>query len=73
MVVLGVVGIIILALILFSESWINSAVWSEVMDIVAWVLIREVVHIAVFQNRELRLMKRRYLSYLSMNIEFHSI
>jgi len=73
MLVLGVVGIAILALMLFSESLINNAVWSEVMDIVAWVLIWESVHIAVFQNRELRLMKRRYLSYLSMNIEFISI
>lgn len=63
----------ILALMLFSENLISNAVWSEVMDIVAWVLIWESVHIAVFQNRELRVMKRRYLSYLSMNIDFLSI
>lgn len=65
------VGIMILAVSIFLGDQIDSAVWGEVIDIVAWVLLWEAVDIIAFKNRELRVKRRRYLSYLSMKIEFY--
>ena len=49
---------------------VDSHIWSEVIDIVAWVLIWEAVDIGVFKNRESNIQRKRYLAYTTMNIEF---
>ena len=66
---LAVAGILALRLAFRVESHI----WSEVIDIVAWVLIWEAVDIGVFKNRESNIQRKRYLSYMTMNIEFLAI
>ena len=66
---LAVAGILALLLAFRVESHI----WSEVIDIVAWVLIWEAVDIGVFKNRESNIQRKRYLSYMTMNIEFLAI
>ena len=63
-------GIVLLALAVFLGSFPDNSVWSETVNIIAWVFIWEAVHIAAFQNKELRVKKHRFLSFLAMKIEF---
>ena len=49
---------------------VEHHIWSEVVDIAAWVLLWEAVDIGVFRNRENRMKRKRYLSYMSMKIEY---
>ncbi|MGN1399547.1 MAG: hypothetical protein ACI4WG_06095 [Erysipelotrichaceae bacterium] len=63
-------GIFVLAFALLLEYKIGSLVWGEFIDIVAWVFLWEAVDISAFGNRGLRLKNARYLSYLSMKIEY---
>ena len=67
--ILTLVGVIVLAL----AFQIENAVWSEVIDIAAWVLLWEAVDIGVFKNREINLRRQRYLAYMSMKIVYHPI
>lgn len=69
-VVMAVFGIIILAISLLLDGVPDNTIWSETVNIVAWVFIWEAVHIAAFQNKDLRVKKHRFLSYLAMKIEF---
>jgi len=65
--ILALSGILVLALA-FS---IQNAVWSEVIDIAAWVLLWEAFDTAVFKNREINLKRQRYLAYISMTVLYH--
>ena len=51
---------------------IDFKVWSEVIDILAWVLIWESMDIFLFRNLENRHDKNRYLKFTTMNVEFYS-
>jgi len=63
---LAVAGILTLLL----AFRVDSHVWSEVIDIIAWVLIWEAVDIGVFKNRESNIQRKRYLSYMTMKVEY---
>ena len=63
-------GVLLLALSLLIEYHLDSVIWAEVIDIVAWVPIWEAAHIGIFQNRGIRLQKMRYLSYMDMKMEY---
>lgn len=67
---LAVFGILVLAFSLFLGSQGDSILWSEVIDIVAWVLLWEAVDISVFQSHILRLCRLRYLACINMKIEY---
>ena len=49
---------------------VDHDIWSEVIDIAAWVFLWEAVDVGVFKSRENDIMRRRYLSFLSMKIEY---
>ncbi|MBE6693828.1 MAG: hypothetical protein E7589_03590 [Ruminococcaceae bacterium] len=49
---------------------VDNHIWSEVIDIAAWVFLWEAVDIGVFKLREINLNRRRYLSYISMKVEY---
>ena len=66
-------GILVLAAAIFLEYRRDSIIWSEVIDIMAWVFLWEAVDIAVFENRSLRLKRLRYMSYMSMKIEYYPL
>ena len=68
--VLALAGVFTLAFKILYEYMNNNIVWAEVIDIVAWVLLWEGADIVFFGNRALNLKKKRYLSYISMNIEY---
>ena len=63
-------GVLILAFAILLEYQRGSIIWAEVVDIAAWVLLWEAVDISVFQTRSLRLKRMRYISLMTMNIEY---
>lgn len=69
---LAIMGVLVLACELIFEYQIGNAIWAEVIDIVAWVLLWEAVDIGVFGGHALRTKRNRCLSYLSMKIEYVS-
>ena len=66
-IIMFIVGVIILAISIFK---VNTLISSEVIDIIAWVLIWEAADVSLFANRSLRLKERRYRSYITMEIEY---
>lgn len=70
---LVLVGIMVLAVAIFLEYMANSVIWSEVIDIVAWVFLWEAVDIRAFCNRSLKSKRLRYLAYMSMKVEYHTV
>lgn len=68
--VLLAAGVAILAIAILLDYRADSPVWAEVVDIAAWVLIWEAVDISLLENKSLRFRERRYLSFISMAIEY---
>lgn len=67
---LALIGVAILASAIFLEYQKGSLVWAEVVDIAAWVFLWEAVDIHFFKSREMKLKRKRYLSFISAKIEF---
>ena len=67
---LALAGMAVLAGALYYEHHVGNAIGTEVIDIVAWVLLWEATDIALFGNRSARLKKQRYLSFLGMKVEY---
>ena len=67
---LTLLGIFVLAFRVIFEYRTGSAIWSEVIDIMAWVFLWEAVDIGVFGSRSLKMKRLRYISLISMNIEY---
>lgn len=63
-------GVVCLGWMVATEAVFGSAVWSEVIDIAAWVFLWESVDIHFFQNRKLKIRKKRCLSFINMHIEY---
>ena len=66
--ILVVLGTIIVA----CAIAISQKVWSEVVDILAWVLLWESMDTFIFKNLEYRHDKNRYLKFTTMHVEFYS-
>lgn len=67
---LALCGILILGFAIFMDIKGENPIWTEFIDIIAWVLVWEAVDIFVFRNRDLRINCRRYVSYFSMKVEY---
>ena len=67
---LTVLGIAALALALLTEARTGSPIWTEAVDIVAWVLLWEAVDVSLFRNHELRVSRRRYRAFTEMPVIF---
>lgn len=65
-------GVLVLSAAIMLE-YANNIIWSEVIDIAAWVLIWEATDVIFFKNRALKLQRLRALAYISMNIEYHPL
>lgn len=70
---LVIAGLIALSISFLISEQTGSVLWTEVINIVAWVFIWESVYVSSFTNRKLRIEMLRYLSYMSMNIEFFTV
>jgi hypothetical protein len=69
-ILLGLVGLVVMALAIILESAHQSVLWVNFIDVIAWVFIWEFVDIIFFENYVLRLNRIRYLSFIDMQIEF---
>lgn len=67
---LGFAGVFALAVELLYAYFIGNALWSSVMEIVAWVLLWEAADIGLLETRVLSIKRKRFLAYLSMKIEY---
>ena len=67
---LGIAGILVLAAELIFDYRVGNALWSSVIDIVAWVLLWEAVDIGVLEARVTAIKRKRCLAYLSMKTEY---
>ena len=67
---LGIAGILVLAAELIFDYRVGHALWSSVIDIVAWVLLWEAVDIGVLEARVTAIKRKRFLAYLSMKTEY---
>lgn len=67
---LGIAGILVLAAELIFDYRVGNALWSSVIDIVAWVLLWEAVDIGVLEARVTEIKRKRFLAYLSMKTEY---
>jgi len=63
-------GVIILAIALILEYKTQNILWSEVVDVAAWVFLWEAVNIYAIENHGLRLQWRRYSSLSEISVEF---
>lgn len=70
--ILAITGILILTFSIFINYKFDSVIWSEVIDIVAWVFLWEAVDIKFFKMRQMRLQRKRYLSFINMKVIFVS-
>lgn len=65
-------GILVLALAIFVDYVFESAIWAEVIDIFAWVLIWEAADTLLFKSHALRTKKIKYSSFIDMKISFYN-
>lgn len=49
---------------------VNSHIWSEIIDIAAWVFLWEAVDIFFFKRRRSNIERNRYLSYMLIKVEY---
>ncbi len=63
-------GVLVLAASIFIGYRFGSAIWAEVVDIVAWVLLWEATDVKFFTMRDISILKRRYSAFISMKIEY---
>lgn len=71
--ILAILGVLTLAVAIFISEKFGSPLWSEVIDIVAWVLLWEAVDIMAFRSRNQRLLRWRYLAFIDMKVEFYDV
>lgn len=67
--ILLLAGIFVMTVSIFLNEH-NIEIWSYVVDIASWVLLWEAVDIFLLESKSLTLLRKRYLSYLSMNITY---
>lgn len=70
---LAILGVLVLGFAIFWEYAIESVLWAEVIDIVAWVFLWEAVDIKFFKTRELALQRKRYAALISMKIQYERL
>ena len=68
--ILALFGVLALAVTVLLELYVQAPIWTEVVDIVAWVLLWESVDVSLFRNYSLRIEKRRARALSLMPIRF---
>ncbi len=70
-IILAVIGIFTLAIAQILDS-LDRVLWTEVIDIAAWVFLWEAVDIFFFKMHTLRTDKKRYSSFADIKVEYYS-
>ena len=67
---LFIAGVFVLGLAFLLQVKSTLSFWAEIIDIVAWVFVWESVDILCFKTSSLRRKTKKYLSFISMKIEY---
>ncbi|MBQ7365169.1 MAG: hypothetical protein IJW46_06195 [Clostridia bacterium] len=65
-----ILGVITLSVMIFVEALFENVIWTEVIDIAAWVFLWEAVYLYFLENRSLRIRCRQSLSLTQAEITF---
>lgn len=71
--VLSLSGMAVLGISILLDTVFNHMLWSEMINIVAWVLLWEAVDIIVFQSRSLKMKRLKYLAFISMELQYQQL
>ena len=69
---LTVISVALLALSFLIKTNVNLEIWGEIVNIVAWFFLWEAVAIISFRTQAMRFKRNKYLSYLSIKIEYQT-
>lgn len=72
-ILLGIVGVILLAVMITLEIHNKSVIAIEIIDIAAWVFLWECFDIAFLENKVLKIKRMRYLAMQHMKVEFNPL
>lgn len=67
---MALAGIAFLAAMIVCEHLLDNVIWTEVLDIVAWVFLWEATYMLMIENRLVSFKRKRYLSLTAMKITF---
>ena len=70
---LSLSGMAVLGVSILLDVYFNHLLWSEMINIVAWVLLWEAVDIIVFQSRSLKMKRLKYLAFISMELQYQQL
>lgn len=70
---LSLSGMAVLGVSILLDTYFNHLLWSEMINIVAWVLLWEAVDIIVFQSRSLKMKRLKYLAFISMELQYQQL
>lgn len=65
-----IIGVVALTFMIVYESFFNNAVWTECVDIFAWVFLWEAVDQFFIERSGLLLKRKRFENFVNMSIEF---
>ena len=71
--ILLALGILTLAVMIVIDALIESMIWTEVIDIAAWVFLWEAVDLHILEGHALRVRQRQILALLSMEVSFFAL
>ena len=71
--ILTIVSLILLTVSIFLRDNLTFDIWAEAINIVAWFFLWEAVGMFSFKTQELRFKRNKYLTYISMKIEYIDI
>lgn len=72
-VVFTVIGVIGLAAMLLFDHFFNKAIWTEVVDIFAWVFVWEAVDQFFIERRKIIRSRRKYQAFIQARINFQAL
>lgn len=68
--IFAIVGVVALVFMIIYESFVNNAVWTECVDIFAWVFLWEAVDQFFIERSGLLLKRKRFENFVNMSVEF---
>lgn len=71
--ILALLGIAVIGAAFVIQRLLHSPLWTEVVDIIGWVLLWEAVDIIAFKNLGLKSKRRQYRALAAMDIIYEEI
>lgn len=72
-VVFTVIGIVGLVAMLLFDKFFDNAIWTEIVDIFAWVFVWEAVDQFFIERRKILRDRRKYKAFTEIRINYHPV